>query len=84
MKTYQIIKLSATWSTSALTTKVERILTQKSRDGYEIVSVSFGVNMYWMPTAFITICKQIAENEQSGWCEFVIRAIQMKDLKSFL
>jgi len=57
MKTYKIIKLSATWSTSELATKVERMLNQKSREGYEIVSVSFGVNMWWMPTAFITICK---------------------------
>jgi len=57
MKTYKIIKLSATWSTSTLTEKVERILNQKSREGYEIVSVSFGVNMWWMPTAYITICK---------------------------
>jgi len=57
MKTYKIIKLSEIWSASELTTKVERILNQKSREGYEIVSVSFGVNMWWMPTAFITICK---------------------------
>ena len=57
MKTYKIIKLSEIWSASELTTKVERILNQKSRDGYEIVSVAFGVNMWWMPTAFITICK---------------------------
>jgi len=57
MKTYKIIKLSEIWSASELTTKVERILNQKSREGYEIVSVSFSVNMRWMPTAYITICK---------------------------
>ena len=57
MKTYKIIKLSAMWSTSTLTTRVEKILNEKTRDGYEIVTVSFGVNLWWMPTAFITICK---------------------------
>ncbi|HEY5592178.1 MAG TPA: hypothetical protein VIK55_14330 [Paludibacter sp.] len=57
MKTYRIIKLSAMWSTSALTSKVERILNEKTSDGYEIVTVAFGVNLWWMPTAFITICK---------------------------
>ncbi|HZK94444.1 MAG TPA: hypothetical protein VFC67_09570 [Prolixibacteraceae bacterium] len=57
MKTYKIIKLSAMWSTSALTSKVERILNEKTSDGYEIVTVAFGVNLWWMPTAFITICK---------------------------
>jgi len=45
------------WSTSTLTTRVEKILNEKTRDGYEIVTVSFGVNLWWMPTAFITICK---------------------------
>ena len=57
MKTYRVIKLSTMWSTSSLTAKVEHILNMKTRDGYEIVTASFGVNMWWMPTAYITICK---------------------------
>ena len=45
------------WSTATLTEKVEQILNEKVLDGYEIVTVSFGVNLWWMPTAYITICK---------------------------
>lgn len=57
MKTYEVIKCSTMWSTSSLTADVEQILNQKTREGYEIVTVAFGVNMWWMPTAYITICK---------------------------
>jgi len=57
MKTYRIIKRSTMWSTSSLTAEVEKVLNEKTSDGYEIVTVSFGINMWWMPTAFITICK---------------------------
>lgn len=57
MKTYRIIKLSTWWSTSSLTEDVEQLINKKVRDGYEIVTVAFGVNMWWMPTAFVTICK---------------------------
>jgi len=57
MKTYRIIKRSTMWSTSSLTAEVEKVLYEKTRDGYEIVTVSFGINIWWMPTAFITICK---------------------------
>ncbi len=58
MKTYKIIKLSAMWSISTLTAEVEQVLNEKARDGYEIVTVAFGVNMWWMPTAYITVCKE--------------------------
>jgi len=57
MKTYRIIKLSTWWSTSSLTAEVEKLLNEKERDGYEIVTVAFGVNMWWMPTAFVTVRK---------------------------
>ena len=57
MKTYRIIKLSTWWSTSSLTTEVEKLLNEKVHDGYEIVAVAFGVNLWWMPTAFVTVCK---------------------------
>lgn len=57
MKSYSIIKLSTMWSTDTLKYDVERLLNEKSIQGYEIVSVAFGVNMWWMPTAFITIRK---------------------------
>ena len=43
------------WSTNSLIEEVEYVLNEKSKEGYEIVSVAFGVNLWWMPTAFITI-----------------------------
>ncbi len=57
MKNYSIIKLSTMWSTNGLKNDVERLLNQKNAQGYEIVSIAFGVNLCWMPTAFITIRK---------------------------
>jgi translation elongation factor EF-1beta len=54
---YSVISESTMWSTDTLKQKVERILNEKTRDGYEIVSVAFGVNMWWLPTAFITLRK---------------------------
>jgi hypothetical protein len=57
MKTYTVIKVSTMWSTQSLTEQVEQLLNEKARDGYEIVSVAFGVNTWWTPTAFVTIRK---------------------------
>jgi len=57
MKTYKVIKLSTAWSTSILAERVEKLLNEKEKDGYQIISVAFGVNLWWLPTAFITICK---------------------------
>jgi translation elongation factor EF-1beta len=54
---YSVISESSMWSSDTLKQKVERILNEKTRDGYEIVSVAFGVNMWWLPTAFITLRK---------------------------
>ena len=45
------------WSTAKLKRKVEIILNEKSKDGYEIVSVAFGLNIWWIPTAYITLSK---------------------------
>jgi translation elongation factor EF-1beta len=55
--TYSIIKESTMWSTDSLKHKVEKLLNEKTKDGYEVVTVAFGVNMWWMPTAFITLRK---------------------------
>ena len=57
MISYNVIKLSTMWSTDTLRMEVEQLINQKNREGYEIVTVAFGVNMWWMPTAFVTICK---------------------------
>jgi hypothetical protein len=56
MRTYSVIKLSTMWSTTSLTQRVEEVLNERTKDGYEIVSVAFGVNMWLTPTAFITVC----------------------------
>ena len=55
--TYTIIKESAMWSTNSLNRKVEKILNEKTKEGYEVITVAFGLNMWWMPTAFITLRK---------------------------
>ena len=57
MKKYEIIKISEMWSTNTLRRNVETLINKKSDDGYEIITVAFGVNLWWMPTAYITICK---------------------------
>jgi hypothetical protein len=57
MKNYTIILETEFWSTKALKNKVENILNEKTAEGFEIVSVSFGLNLWWLPTAYITICK---------------------------
>lgn len=55
MTEFKIIKISTIWLTSKLTSDVETALKEKCAEGYEIVSVAFGVNLWWMPTAFITL-----------------------------
>ncbi|WP_424002481.1 hypothetical protein [Maribacter sp. IgM3_T14_3] len=57
MKYYSVVKLSTMWSSDTLKNDVEELINDKAKDGYEIVTVAFGVNMWWMPTAYITICK---------------------------
>ena len=57
MKEYRIIKLSTMWSSETLRTDTEKLINEKTKDGYQIVTVAFGVNMWWMPTSYITIRK---------------------------
>lgn len=57
MKVYRIIKLSTNWSSETLRINTEKMINEKVNDGYEIVTVAFGVNMWWMPTSYITVCK---------------------------
>lgn len=54
---YSIISKSARWSTKSLLRETVILLNEKSKEGYEIVSVSFGINMWFMPTVFITLRK---------------------------
>jgi hypothetical protein len=60
MKKFKVVKLSTMWSTSDLTRNVEQHLQSAHEKSYEIVSVSFGINMWWMPTAYITVAKEEA------------------------
>jgi len=43
------------WSITSLTEKVEKILSEKEKEGWTIFSVAFGTNIWYMPTAFITL-----------------------------
>lgn len=54
---YQVIKFSNMWSTDQLREQAETTANEKAREGWEIVSVSFGLNLWWIPTVFITIRK---------------------------
>ncbi|MDR0232536.1 MAG: hypothetical protein LBI82_10510 [Dysgonamonadaceae bacterium] len=58
MEQFKVIKISNAWSTYRLTRNVEKSLQQLTVEGYEILSVSFGVNHWWIPTAFITVRKE--------------------------
>jgi len=53
MKSYKIESITA-WSTTTLKTRVENLLKEKTNLHWEIISISFGINIWWMPTAYIT------------------------------
>ncbi len=55
--TYKVISASDMWSTKRLTKKIEEILNKETQNGWKIISVSFGFNIWLIPTAFITIAK---------------------------
>jgi hypothetical protein len=57
MKQFRIFKYSNVWSTTTLRREVENEINNLSNDGYEIVSVSFGFNMWFVPTAFVTVSR---------------------------
>ena len=57
MKTFRVLKLSA-WTGAGAARKVEDKLNELAEAGYEIVSVSFGMNSGYMPTGYITYRQQ--------------------------
>ncbi|WP_313376390.1 hypothetical protein [Chishuiella sp.] len=59
MKKFKVINVTEYWSTTKLSRKIEAKLNTLSLDGYEIVSVSVGMNMWYFPTAYITVYKEI-------------------------
>lgn len=64
MKKYEITKMYTMWSTNNLKRRVETFLNKTSGEGHKIVTVSFGVNMWWMPTAYITLEKDLGSGEE--------------------
>ena len=57
MKSIEILHFSTHWSTCKLIKTVETELDKLYKQGAEILTVSFGTNHWYMPTAFITIAK---------------------------
>ena len=55
MKKYDIIKISTMWSTTKLISDVLKIINKKTLDGFEMITVSFGINLLYTPSAFITL-----------------------------
>lgn len=59
MKQFRVFKVSNMWSTARLIKDVENELKQITNDGYDIISVSFGFNIWWILTAFITTRREV-------------------------
>lgn len=59
MEQFRVFTLSNMWSTKNLTRRVELELKKLSAEGYEIISVDFGFNIWWIQTAFITVKKTV-------------------------
>jgi hypothetical protein len=57
MKTFTILTIKNSWSTNKLKIEVEKVLNEKTQEGYEIVSVDFGYTIWGIPVAYITICR---------------------------
>ena len=60
MKQFKIITVTNNfWKPDNLTKKVELKLEELSNEGFEIVSVSFGYNLWKIPSAFITVKREL-------------------------
>jgi hypothetical protein len=57
MKTYQVLTASDAWSIQKMRAKAETLMNEKVAEGYEINFVTFGYNMWMMPTLYITVSK---------------------------
>jgi hypothetical protein len=55
MTQYKVFTYSTMWSTQKLTNRVERELSKLDSDGWEVISVSFGMDVRGMITAFVTV-----------------------------
>lgn len=59
MKQFRVFKISNMWSTARLIKDVENELKQIKNDGYDIISVSYRFNIWWIPTAFLTTSREV-------------------------
>jgi hypothetical protein len=57
MKNYSIVTVNSWWSTKKLIIRAEQLIKEKVNEGFEIKSVSIGFDVWYIPTAYITICK---------------------------
>ncbi len=56
--TYSIIKVSTFWTSDSFIEKVEETLNEKTKEGYEVVTVSFERSRNWrILEAYITLRK---------------------------
>lgn len=63
---HRIFQYSTSWSTDRLTRRVEEKLDELEAAGWEIVSVSFGTNLWYQPTAFVTVRQSRALSLEEG------------------
>jgi hypothetical protein len=59
MKKYEITKMYTMWSTDSLKNRPKSFFNDASGNGNRISTVSFGLKMWWMPTAYIKVEKTV-------------------------
>ena len=57
MKKFELHIVSDAWSIKKMRAKAEALMNEKVAEGYEINFVTFGYNMWMMPTLYITVSK---------------------------
>jgi len=63
MKKFTVLSVTPKWSIFRkkyeleLRQEVEKVLEEKVKEGFEIVSVSFSLNNMWYMSAFVTVSK---------------------------
>ena len=60
MKQYQIFHVSGTWSGSKMMAEAEKLINQKSADGWELISVQQGFTMW------LTLCMYVTMSKPTG------------------
>ncbi|WP_373513201.1 DUF4177 domain-containing protein [Persicitalea sp.] len=60
MKQHQIFQVSGTWSSSKMLEKAQKLINEKSADGWELISVQQGF------TVWLTLCMYVTMSKQAG------------------